>query len=506
MSQEAIASVLEQVDEIVISSINEHALVGLGVGIVHDGKLVYAKGFGMADAAQEKPVTPDTVFRVGSISKTFTAIGLMQLWEQGKFQLDDPINDYLKHFRVQHRDPNAPPVTFRHILTHTSGIGEVRTLSDMVRPGFTMSVKVGEPIPALKDYYAAGLAPEIYPGEKWAYANHAFGVLAQLVEDISGEPFTEYTISHVFEPLGMMHTDYLRSERVRDQLAIGYQLKKSGLEPVKDAEIILNGAGSVFSSVNDMGLYVAALLNGGQNEHGAVLKPETLQLMTEYHYQVDERLPGMGLAFFLDNFGGHHITGHGGGVDGFISAMYAAPDDDLGVLVFTNMASMAPDTIATDLMRRLLDVPNPVAQLPRPDIRKAPHLWSELCGFYGPAKGFKTNLRIWMLLMGEMEVLVKDNQLMMRTLVGPFSKGTPLYRVDADDPLLFLTQFENIPIWIAFERNAAGQVDRVYVAGPMQATLHKRPKKESLRFKVLAGLGVLVGLGLLCLGRRKCGK
>src|SRR3989337_3129245 len=151
MSEETLDRVLAQADGLIIAAMNEHALAGLAVGIIHDGALVYAKGFGLADAKEQRPVTPDTVFRIGSISKTFTAIGLMQLWEQGKFQLDDQVNEYLRAFKVQHRDPQAPPVTFRHLLTHTAGIGEWRHISDLARfrTIFALGAKGGAAVPSL---------------------------------------------------------------------------------------------------------------------------------------------------------------------------------------------------------------------------------------------------------------------------------------------------------------------------------------------------------------------
>lgn len=509
VSQETLDEVLAEADDLLIAAVNERALPGLAVGIVHDGELVYAKGFGMADGKTERAVTPDTVFRIGSISKTFTAIGLMQLWEQGKFQLDDPVSRYLKAYKLEHRDPNAPPVTFRHLLTHTAGIGEFRTISDLARfrSSFALGVKEGEPVPALDEYYGGRLTPELYPGEKWAYANHGFATVGQLVEDISGETFEQYMLRHVLEPLGMFHTDYLRSERVRDQLAIGYGSKKGLPTPVNYHEIAVRPAGSIFSSVNEMAKYLAALMSGGGNQHGSVIKPDTLRMMMEPHYQLDECLPAMGLAFWLDSIDGHRRAGHDGGWPGFVSAMQVAPDDGLGVIAFTNTRSTAPHAIATDLMRRMLDVPEAAVQLPRPGILESPHLWHELCGFYGPRPGFLTNARIWEAFGGEAEVFVKDNHLAVRSLIGPAGKGLRLYPTDPSDPLLFQTEFERLPTPVVFKRNEAGEVDRLCVGGEFGfTTVHKRARRESLRFRAgaaLAGLSGLAGALLLRKLRRR---
>ena len=507
MATENIDRVLAQADGLIVAAMNEDALAGMAVGIVHDGALVYARGFGLADAKEATQVTPDTGFRIGSISKTFTAIGLMQLWEQGRFQLDAPVNDYLRAYKLRHRDAKAPPVTFRHLLTHTAGIGEFRHVSDLARfrSTFGLGAKEGQPVRPLREYYGGVLATEVYPGEKWAYANHGFATLGQLVEDISGEPFEDYMATHVFAPLGMFHTDYLLSERVRDRLARGYQLKKGGLVPVEYLEVVVRAAGSIFSSVSDMAKYVAALMNGGRNEHGAVLQPETLSMMMQPHYQADPRLPGMGLAFWLDSFDGHHVAWHDGGWSGFTSAMYVAPEDRLGVVAFTNTTSLfgGPDPLARKLLRALLDV-GPGADVPQPGLLETPHLWAELCGYYGPKPGFMTNVRVWLAVTGEADVFVKKNRLTMRAIAGPLRKGMTLYRTDPADPLVFQGTFEKMEVPVVFGRNSTGQVDRLSVGGVFSYhTLYKRPLLESLRLKINALIAGLLAAALAwCLRRR----
>ncbi|MDP8947943.1 MAG: beta-lactamase family protein, partial [Actinomycetota bacterium] len=350
MTREAVERFLERADELIVAAMNKRTTPGLGVGVVNGSVTLYVKGFGLADVEQGSPVTPKTVFRIGSITKTMTAVGLMRLWEGGRLDLDDPVNDYLRGYRVEHPDPAAPEVTFRHMLTHTSGIGELRKMTDLFRPMSGLGAKPDGPAPSPEEYYAGGLRPSVYPGTKWVYANHAYNVLGQLVEDISGVPFAGYMRENIFVPLGMKNTDYLRSERVREGLAQGYTFSRGRLKPVKYTEIVVKGAGSVFSSVDDMCRYVAALLRGGANEHGRVLGPETLSLMMEPHYRLDERLPAMGLAFLLDDFDGHLIVGHDGGWPGFLSSMLLCPGEELGVVVFANASSLAAQEAAQDLM------------------------------------------------------------------------------------------------------------------------------------------------------------
>lgn len=509
MSQETMTSVLDQVDDNIVAAMNEHALVGLGVAVIHGGEPVYAKGFGLAHVKQQRPVTPDTMFRIGSITKTLTAIGLMQLWEQGAFQLDDPVNDYLKFYKVEHRFVSAPPVTFRHLLTHTSGIGELRSFRDMFRPVLGLVAKPDKPVPPLWQYYAGGIRAELYPYMKFAYSNHAFATVGQLIEDISGEAFEDYMLKHVCQPLGMMHTSYDAGKGDSELLAQGYAVAKSKVVSIPYMEVIPKGAGAVVSTVYDMAAYVAAVLAGGSNQHGRVLKPETLAMMMERHYAVDERLPALGLSFWVDSLYGYRIVEHSGGLPGFVSAMYLAPDDDVGVVVFGNTNSLAPVMIAKDVLRQFLGISDTQWFSPVRGVIKSPHVWSEVCGFYGADKGLNTNARTWVLLGGEVEVFVEDYHLKIRSLVGPLRKGVKLYPVDKTDPLVFqLDPTEKFlwppglvthPLTVMFKRTITGQVDRLCAGF---TTLYKRPRAQSVQFKAMVGLGALTGLTCVALRSR----
>ena len=285
----------------------------------------------------------------------------------------------------------------------------------------------------MPEYYNGLLRAEIYPGQKWSYANHGYAVLAQLIEDISGEPFPMYMRDHIFEPLGMMHSDYFMSERVRDQLAQGYQFKKGSFEPVDYLRLNTPGCGGIFSSVNDMVKYVSALMNRGALEDGQLVKPETLKMMMTSQLDTDARVFGMGFGFMLRYYGKYLSVRHGGGWPGFISEMTVVPEQKLAVIVFNNSSSSAPGLIAKGMLYRLLGLSDPDEKLTDNTIIQQPVNWESLCGFYGPAPGFLTNWRIWNGFGGELEVYVKDNQLMMRGFNGRTRKGFPLYRADAQE-------------------------------------------------------------------------
>jgi CubicO group peptidase (beta-lactamase class C family) len=443
------------VDEIV----NRRPAVGLAVGVVRDGSLDFFHGHGVADIGSNTPVDEDTVFRVASITKTFTAIAVMQLWEQGLVDLDAPANEYLRTYHLLSAEPTFQPATARQLLTHTAGIPELLRPSDLFRPLFGEIVTVGRPAPSLARYYRGGIRVMAEPGTRFVYTDHGFATLGQIVEDVSGQPLDRYLREHVFEPLGMAHTDLVRSDRVRWRLATGYTLGTRGAKAVTDYEVITTGAGSAFSTTADMARYIAALLGSGTNEYGSVLKPATLDTMFEPHYQPDPRVPGIGLAFWRGSAGRHRIVEHGGILPGFNSEIFLAPDDGVGVLAFTNGASRAmlwlPGETA-GLLNHVLGVP---AETIRTDVPHHPEIWGEICGWYS-VPGRLTDMRLREMAGAGVEVFVRGGRPMLRILtpIPAAYRGFPLYPDDEDDPYAFridLSRFGIGTARVVFGRESA---------------------------------------------------
>ena len=495
---------LDWVDELAVEIFNEHTLAGLAVGVVRDGELVHFAGVGLADAVAGRTVDADTVFRIGSISKTFTGIAVLQLAEESLLALDDPVNEHLRGFRIEHDDPATPPVTIRHLLTHTAGLGELRRWSDLVRPTIGLAAKLDRPLPSLTDFYAPVLRTEVMPGAKWAYANHGFAALGQLVEDVGGEPFAERLRARIFEPLGMEHTDFLRTERVKDRLAVGYALKRSGLKPVKDTEIVVAPAGSIFSSTADMARYVVALAKGG----APLLRPETFEQMLTPQGESDPSMPAMGLAFMLDRLGEQRIAGHDGGWPGFISSLLVAPDAGIGVVAFTNTsAGFAPHSVTERVLARLLDVPLPT-QAERPQVPASPHLWPELAGVYKPLPGLGTNFRWWPVIGGEVEIAVARGHLTARapSPVKLLRKGVRLHAADPGDPLAFEARHEDVVLQVRFSRGLDGKIESVRTGSTRGGflELHRRPRGTSLRLWGQFGASAAaLGTGAALVRRRR---
>ena len=417
--------------------LNRWPAVGLAVGVVRDGSLESFSGHGLADIATSSPVSQDTVFRIASVTKTFTAIAVLQLWEQGLVDLDAPANDYLRAYQLV---PKAGfrPATVRQLLTHTAGIREVLHLSGLLRMrDLGETVPLGRPVPSLAEYYRGGLRIDAEPGTRFAYTNHGFATLGQLVEDVSGTPLDHYLRERILKPLGMADTDLVRPQRVRSRLATGYELRSGGAEPVGDYEVVTVGGGAAWSTPRDMARYLAALLGGGTGEHGSVLTPATLATMFEPHYQPDPRVPGFGLGFFRANLGGHLAVEHDGILPGFDSQLLLAPNDGVGVLALANGARRGMHWLAPEvggLLKRLLGVPDEVL---RTDVPHHPELWGDLCGWYRFSAHRSDPARF--AIGAGAEVVVRRGQLMLRALspIPALYRGFLLHPDDEQDPYIF---------------------------------------------------------------------
>ena len=482
--------------------LNRRPVAGLAVAVVQGSTAVWFHAHGLADVERGVRVDEDTVFRIGSITKTMTAISVMQLVEQGLLDLDAPVGRYLRSFRLRPADGAFGPVTARHLLTHTGGVRAVRTATDLIRPTLGWGTRADRPVPALAEYYRAGLRVDVQPGTRFAYSNNGFAVLGQVVEDVSGMPFDRYLREQVFAPLGMQHSDVVRSERVRPRLATGYELGRRGLTPVVDREVVTTGAGNVYSTTRDMVRYVAALLAGGAGEHGRLLRPDTLAAMFEPHYRPDPRLPGIGLAFFRDTLGGHRVLAHDGIWKGFLSSMLLAPDDGIGVLAFANTGHFrpggAPEEAADAVLRHLLGVP---ADTVRCDVPQDPTGWAQLCGWYSLGRGVLVDPQPRSMFGAGLQVVAGDRLsvgiplLPWRLTLHPEPGDSDAFRVD-------LTGLMAGTAPVVFARDDSGRVTALHThLGRHPMSFTKRPTVGNAR-RWLAG-GVAAGAAALAIrGRR----
>ena len=229
-------------DGILPQQLERENIAGATVAVVKDGKLLFSKGYGYSDVASKKPVLPDaTLFRPGSISKLFTWTAVMQMYEQGKLDLDADVNQYLD-FKIP--DGFGAPITLKHIMTHTAGFEE------QVKDLFS----VGNVTPNLGEYLKTHIPDRIYPpGTTPAYSNYATALAGYIVERVSGQPFSDYVAEHIFKPLQMNRSTFVQplpSEMVPN-MSSGYKLA-SDSEPVPFEVVVPFPAGSLSSTAADM--------------------------------------------------------------------------------------------------------------------------------------------------------------------------------------------------------------------------------------------------------------
>lgn len=335
-----------QLEEMISEAREENHFVGLAVSVGGRDGLVWFRGFGSARAPGTE-VRPDSVFRIGSVSKTMTAIGVMQLVEAGKLALDDPINDHLKSYRVEAAD-DSDPITIRHLLTHMSGLGG--------RGGVDIGTAYGKVVPPLAEFYADGLKAKTAVGTEWAYSNDAFATLGHLIEEINGKPFYESMDETLFGPLGMTSSSFFRHPALAERLVTPFSPDNEGFIECADLDVIVRGAGSVYSTAEDMARYTSCLINGG----APVIKTESLEEMWgEQAKFPQEGIKGhQGLSFIVHDVEGHRVPWHNGGWPGAATSMYVAADDGRSVVLTANLfgaqQSPALDALGMRIIRRLL--------------------------------------------------------------------------------------------------------------------------------------------------------
>lgn len=451
---------MEALDEVVVAGAGAltttTAVTSVAVGVVVDGAAGYARGFGPA-------TSPATAFRIASITKTFTAIAVMQQHEAGRLQLADPVNAHLRSVRVV-PPAGASDVTVRHLLTHSGGVGELLRVADVRQPYAGFAVRPGQPLPTLRSVYEPTVRTGVAPDTKAAYANHGFGLLGVLVEDLSGEEYGAYIRQHVLDPLGMTHTDIRRSERVGADAALG--LRPRGGRPAWDLELTVPPAGGGWSTVEDLQRYAEALLAGGANASGRVLAPETLATMLEPHFRLDPRMPGRGLGFALGALGPHRLAGHDGGLPGFSSTLQFAPDAGAAAIVLANSNSLAVSAavhrLGVDILRVVLGAPDPIAAVVDTAGPERPYAWPALAGAYVPERGVLTSTRVW---RGSGPLMVREGggHLQLRSAYGAYRPGVRLYP-DGDDPAIFRFVSRGLVGRVVFQTGTDGIARHVCIA------------------------------------------
>jgi CubicO group peptidase (beta-lactamase class C family) len=355
---------LAQVDRVAGAWVAAGHTPGLTIGVMQDGKVVFVKGYGQAQLENRTPIQPETVFRIGSVSKQFTAAAVLKLVEEGRLSLDDRLSKYYPDF------PRGDEVTIRQMLNHTSGIhnyievsGPRELMPLMTDYNYTTDEWIRH-IVEQKPLY------DFAPGSAYHYSNAGYFLSAAIVEKVSGQAFGDYLKDHVFKPAGLTSTAVDTDGPIVPLRASGYEVVRKGAKGYRTANYVTmsvtSGAGGLRSTASDLLKWQDALLSG------RVVAPGLVKQMLEPGRLSDGRLASSapfptpnanapaqrdyGLGIEVDAVAGHRRVSHGGNIYGFNAALDSYPDDGVAWVALSN-AGTGVSGLSREIEAALLGVP-----------------------------------------------------------------------------------------------------------------------------------------------------
>ncbi|GAB4466519.1 MAG: serine hydrolase domain-containing protein [Armatimonadaceae bacterium] len=325
-------------DSLIRAEMAKQAIPGLSLAVVREGKVLYSAGYGNADREKFVPVTAETQFRLGSISKTFTAAAVLQLVEQGKLDLDAPVQKYVPTY------PEKPwKITTRQLLGHLAGIRHYKGSEIFSNVHYT------DVLAPLAIFQNDPLAHE--PETKYLYSTYGYNLLGAVVQGASGQPFTEYVQKNVFDRVGMPGAAVDDVTRDLPLRATGYVVSndksKAVIAPVFDATNKIPGGGYLASAL-DMARYASAMM------YGKVVRPETCRLMWTSQKTRDGKATGYGMGWSVGTWEGKQTAAHGGGQPGVSTILWMVPEEKFAVVLLTNRTGSSLSGIAKQIAGMVL--------------------------------------------------------------------------------------------------------------------------------------------------------
>lgn len=307
---------------------------GAAVIAVKDGQVVFRKGYGMANLELGVAIEPDMIFRIGSVTKQFTAVSILMLMEQGKLSLSDEITKFLPDYPTQ-----GHKITIEHLLTHTSGIKSYTSLPEWL-PLWRKDMTMKELIDLFKNK-----PMEFAPGDSWNYNNSAFVLLGAIIEKITGQSYGEFVEKNIFTPLGMTQSFYDNTQRVIPRRAAGYSKNGSGYANAQYLSMSQpHAAGSLMSTVDDLAKWDASLYTE------KLVKQESLKKAWTPFVMNGGRPTNYGYGWGITTLEGERMITHGGGINGFTCDVVRLPESKVYVAILTNRdsgtANLAPKIAA----------------------------------------------------------------------------------------------------------------------------------------------------------------
>ncbi len=329
-------------EQFVFEKVSDSKLPGISIAVIKDGETIWSRGFGYRDLEHGLAATPQTLYGIASLTKSFTCIAIMQLMEQGKLDVEDPVETYIP-FTIR---PAGDTVRLRHLMSHSSGIPAL-AYAESVISGVIGASEHWLPIASYEDMLTfLGDAQEwtvAKPGERFFYLNEGYVLLGYIIEKCAGLPYKEYIRQHIFQPLGMERSFFDQEEVENDQDAATPYIITRDQErlPSRYPYGGITSDGGIISNVLDLAKYVSMFLGRGQLGGQQLLSPESIEMMETAHIATPLQGPfgvygyGFGLGTTPD-FGGHRLIGHSGGLGVATAYIGFIPQKGVGIALLAN--------------------------------------------------------------------------------------------------------------------------------------------------------------------------
>jgi len=310
------AEAVAELERIINHEMETKGIPSFSIALVDGEELVWAKTFGMSDYENNIPATNETIYKIGSVSKLFTDIAIMQLVEKGELDIDAPVTTYVPEFQPE--NPFGTEITLRQLMTHRSGLVREPPVGNYF----------DDEEPSLAETVASLNSTKLVfePEKQTKYSNAAIGVVGYVLEKLKNKPFAEYMSETLVQPLGMTSSAFAPNPEINSRLAKAMMWRFDGKEFVApEFQLGFAPAGSMYSTMTDLAKFMVVMIKGG----GDIVSPETLNKM--WTPQFTENTTGFGLGFSVGNFRDNKMVAHGGAIYGFATDLKILPDAGLGV-------------------------------------------------------------------------------------------------------------------------------------------------------------------------------
>jgi len=380
---------LEKIEGMIVALMQQMKIPGVSLTVVQDGKAIYTKGIGARTIKGNLPATPDTLYGIGSVTKSFTCIAILQLAEQGKLNIDDPVSKYID-FKLGKEDK---PILIKHLMSHSSGIPDLGIASVLIRRHSFPETELYVPMSSSEDWllHANAAQDEVFdePLKRFFYFNGGYALLGLIIEAVSGMKYTEYLDEYLLKPLSMKRSTFSREEfeKEEDRMTAYATDKGKVKESIHPFDDLISAAGGLLSSVKEMENYLQMFLNKGTFKGNEILKPESIKTMLEPMIEVPQSVFGKTHYCFglgkTEDFFSETLYTHGGSTA--VSSAYLAfiPKKKMGVVVEGNVGATQGTLIAQAILAGLLGK-NPMEDHP---ILRLDSKLNQLVGSYHSYKG-----------------------------------------------------------------------------------------------------------------------